>query len=111
MTVSPGIPRETGPGLQALSGAILFFAPLACKSYWDPGGTEPPKRKSPLPASESPADVAREELDKTHRSEQALTVGLMGLLAEESLIAQRLGKFGRKKPKVLAGAPPMDEWV
>jgi hypothetical protein len=27
----------------------------------------------------------------------ALTVSLMGLLAEETLIAQRLGKLGRKK--------------
>ena len=34
----------------------------------------------------------------SYRSEQALTIGLMGLLAEESLIAQRLGRLGRKKP-------------
>ena len=33
----------------------------------------------------------------TYRNEAALTVSLMGLLAEESLIAQRLGKLGRKK--------------
>ena len=32
-----------------------------------------------------------------YRNEAALTVSLMGLLAEESLIAQRLGKLGRKK--------------
>jgi hypothetical protein len=31
------------------------------------------------------------------RNEAALTISLMGLLAEESLIAQRLGKLGRKK--------------
>jgi hypothetical protein len=41
--------------------------------------------------------VAEEELDVTYRSEASLTVGLMGLLAEESLIAQRLGRLGRKK--------------
>jgi hypothetical protein len=39
------------------------------------------------------------ELDQNYRSEQALTIGLMGLLAEESLIAQRLGRLGRKKPE------------
>jgi hypothetical protein len=33
----------------------------------------------------------------TYRSEAALTVALMGLLAEEGLIAQRVGKLGRKK--------------
>jgi hypothetical protein len=41
--------------------------------------------------------VAEEELDETYRSDAALTIGLMGLLAEESLIAQRLGRLGRKK--------------
>jgi len=41
--------------------------------------------------------VAEDELDNTYRSEASLTVSLMGLLAEESLIAQRLGKLGRKK--------------
>lgn len=43
------------------------------------------------------AHVAEEELDLTYRNEAALTISLMGLLAEESLIAQRLGKLGRKK--------------
>jgi len=33
-----------------------------------------------------------------YRSEQALTVALMGLLAEETVIAQRLARLGRKKP-------------
>ncbi len=42
--------------------------------------------------------ITEEELDQTYRSEEALTIALMGLMAEESLIAQRLGKFGRKKP-------------
>jgi len=43
------------------------------------------------------AYVAEDQLDLTYRNEAALTVSLMGLLAEESLIAQRLGKLGRKK--------------
>ena len=43
------------------------------------------------------AHVAEEDLDLTYRNEAALTVSLMGLLAEESLIAQRLSKLGRKK--------------
>jgi hypothetical protein len=41
--------------------------------------------------------VAEEDLDLAYRNEAALTISLMGLLAEESLIAQRLGKLGRKK--------------
>jgi len=41
--------------------------------------------------------LTEEELDREYRSEQALTISLMGLLAEESLISQRLGRFGRKK--------------
>jgi len=36
--------------------------------------------------------VAEEELDLTYRNEADLTASLMGLLAEESLIAQRLGR-------------------
>jgi hypothetical protein len=43
------------------------------------------------------AHVAEEDLDLNYRNEAALTVSLMGLLAEESLIGQRLGKLGRKK--------------
>jgi Histidine kinase-, DNA gyrase B-, and HSP90-like ATPase len=42
-------------------------------------------------------EVTEEELDRSYRSEEALTTALMGLLAEESLIAQRCGKFGPKK--------------
>lgn len=42
-------------------------------------------------------ELAEETLDKEYRNEPALTVALMGLLAEESLISQRLGKFGRKR--------------
>ncbi len=41
--------------------------------------------------------VSAEELDQDYRSEQALTVALMGLLAEEAVVAQRLTKLGRKK--------------
>jgi hypothetical protein len=43
------------------------------------------------------AHVAEDVLDSAYRNEAALTISLMGLLAEESLIAQRLGKLGRKK--------------
>jgi hypothetical protein len=39
-----------------------------------------------------------EELDREYRDEKALTLGLMGLLAEESLIAKRLVKLGRRRP-------------
>lgn len=42
-------------------------------------------------------EVSEEELDKLYRNEEALTIALMGLLAEESLIAQRLGRLGKKK--------------
>jgi hypothetical protein len=42
-------------------------------------------------------EVPEQELDQDYRSEAALTVGLMGLIAEESLIAQRLGRLGPKK--------------
>ncbi len=41
--------------------------------------------------------IPEQDLDDTYRSEAALTIALMGLLAEESLIGQRLGKLGRKK--------------
>jgi hypothetical protein len=41
--------------------------------------------------------ISEEELDSNYRSEESLTVGLMGLLAEEAVIAQRLGKLGKKK--------------
>lgn len=41
--------------------------------------------------------VTEQELDDLYRSEPALTIALMGLLAEESLLAQRLGRLGKKK--------------
>ena len=43
------------------------------------------------------ARISEQELDAEYRSEKALTIALMGLLAEETVISQRLGKFGRKK--------------
>lgn len=42
--------------------------------------------------------IPAEEIDENYRNEAALTIALMGLLAEESLIAQRLGRLGRKRP-------------
>jgi hypothetical protein len=46
--------------------------------------------------------VTDQEVRDDYRNERVLTVALMGLHAEESLIAQRLGRFGRKKDKVAA---------
>jgi hypothetical protein len=43
------------------------------------------------------AHVSDEELDEQYRSEAALTISLMDLMAEESLIAQRLGRLGPRK--------------
>ena len=40
--------------------------------------------------------VTEEELEP-FRSDEALTIALMGLTAEKSLISQRLGRLGRKK--------------
>jgi hypothetical protein len=42
-------------------------------------------------------ELSEQDLDRLYRNEAALTIGLMGLLAEESLISQRLGQFGRKR--------------
>jgi hypothetical protein len=42
--------------------------------------------------------VPEQDLDTYYRNEQTLTVALMGLLAEDAVIAQRLGRLGRKKP-------------
>lgn len=41
--------------------------------------------------------IPTEELDREYRSERALTLALMGLLAEESLILQRLQQLGRAR--------------
>jgi hypothetical protein len=43
------------------------------------------------------AHVSDEELDEQYRSEATLTISLMGLMAEESLIAQRLARLGPRK--------------
>lgn len=44
------------------------------------------------------AVVPAEELDRDYHSEMALTVALMGLLAEDTLIARRLSRLPRKTP-------------
>jgi hypothetical protein len=41
--------------------------------------------------------LSTEQLNLEYRSEQALTLALMGLMAEESVIAPRLGRMGRKR--------------
>lgn len=41
-------------------------------------------------------EMSEQEVDANYRTEEALTLALMGLIAEESLISQRLGKLGRK---------------
>ena len=41
--------------------------------------------------------ISDQEIRDDYRNEKVLTIALMGLLAEESLISQRLGKLGRKK--------------
>jgi hypothetical protein len=43
------------------------------------------------------ARIPEQQLDADYRSEKALTVALMGLMAEDTVISQRLGRFGRKK--------------
>ena len=43
------------------------------------------------------ARIPEQELDADYRSEKALTVALMGLMAEDTVISQRLGRLGRKK--------------
>jgi hypothetical protein len=51
-----------------------------------------------------PNAITEQELDATYLSEMALTTGLMGLIAEESLIAQRLGALGPKRQVLAATA-------
>jgi hypothetical protein len=41
--------------------------------------------------------VPDELLEDTYWTEEALTFSLMGLMAEETIIAQRLGFLGKKK--------------
>jgi hypothetical protein len=48
-------------------------------------------------------NVPLETLDSVYRSEEAITLSLMGLMAEESVIAQRLSvRLGRKKLELVA---------
>jgi hypothetical protein len=47
--------------------------------------------------------ITEQEVDDLFRTEEALTASLMGLIAEDTLIAQRLAKLGPKKvPKITA---------
>ena len=39
--------------------------------------------------------VNKEDLEKTCRSEEALTIALMGYVSEDKYIALKLGKFGK----------------
>jgi len=52
-------------------------------------------------------EQAEEEVDRLYRSEEALTTALMGLVAEDSLIRERLGKLGRKLPRTSAASTKM----
>jgi hypothetical protein len=47
-------------------------------------------------------------LIRTTAAKRALTVRLIGLLAEETVISQRLGRLGKKKGSavLVAAAPP-----
>ena len=41
--------------------------------------------------------LAEYEVDERYRNEESLTISLMGLLAEETVIALHLGRLGKKK--------------
>tara|TARA_Y100000588_G_C14104254_1_gene860211 strand:- start:177 stop:1208 length:1032 start_codon:yes stop_codon:yes gene_type:complete len=43
-------------------------------------------------------DISSQQLDQTYRSEEALTIALMGLMAEEALISRRLQTVATQKP-------------
>jgi Histidine kinase-, DNA gyrase B-, and HSP90-like ATPase len=49
-----------------------------------------------------PDGITTQDLDEDYLSEGALTIGLMGLIAEESLIGQRLGQLGPKRQQQTA---------
>ena len=57
--------------------------------------------------------ITEQEVDDRFRTEEALTVALMGLLAEDSLISQRLAKLGPKKVKAaeLSGSSVAQELI
>jgi hypothetical protein len=48
--------------------------------------------------------ITEQEVDDAFRTEEALTVALMGLIAEDTLINQRLAKLGRKLPRSNVGS-------
>jgi hypothetical protein len=49
--------------------------------------------------------VTETELEENYRDERTLTTALMGLIAEESLIGQRLGRFGKRQEPARENAP------
>jgi hypothetical protein len=51
--------------------------------------------------------VTEQEVDDAFRNEEALAVSLMGLIAEDSLINQRLAKLGRQR--VARAAHPTED--
>ena len=48
-------------------------------------------------------EITEQEIDRDYRNEQSLTLALMGLIAEESLIGQRLGRLGLRRTDSAAG--------
>jgi hypothetical protein len=46
--------------------------------------------------------MSESEIDENYLTDEALTIALMGLISEETIIAQRLGKLGRKKVAVVS---------
>jgi hypothetical protein len=45
----------------------------------------------------SPRNAFQKKSEQHYRSDEALTIALMGLIAEESLISQRLARLGRRR--------------
>jgi hypothetical protein len=84
------------PGQDALQSLLTEIVDLVPPPPPTPSSTEVAVAKV-AHSQKLRGQVSDEELRDEYRNEKALTIALMGLLAEESLIAQRLGKFGRKK--------------
>jgi hypothetical protein len=102
-TRSPGADRANEPGGspapasdQASSAAVTGIVRGRCREDRK-GHAWRARRMQDRALTEVTTYVAEDQFDLTYRNEAALTVSLMGLLAEESLIAQGLGKLGRKK--------------
>lgn len=53
--------------------------------------------------------IPEQDIDRDYRSEKALTISLMGLLAEESVIAHRLKRLGQRTATVTPRAPVATE--